>query len=574
MKLTGQSTADPFSRRRALSALMIFTFPSPSKSGCMDHLQVLIILTHCSHQHPPLDPRCDDPHHPPGDEQGPRAGTVACTLLKDIGNATNQPYLQAIASVSLLIMETVQRVESNKDDAFCQDDGAQLAPAMVRSIDQFSETLEKILTFVRSQIKGGFWRRMLRSMEDADLITECNAGLKHALDVLGVQSDATKRHEELIAILKEKRSRPKRSSSSSSDGASSSGRKKRSSAKPDLTRSVSMLPASPKIFYGREEVKHLVNTIMRTAPTTGAARIAICSAEGVGKTALALAAAHSPEVSQLFGPQRYFIECEGATDAKQLVGAIALALGLESTGRKPVVRQLTALGGGEETKTSEGETAKEGEEEKEKEKEKKPVLLVLDALDRAWKPHENRSAVEDFLSLLADLQHVTLIVSLPFLSFYSHRPRWRAPAPSAVDAPLPPDARPAPRARRPPRPPTSPPPTPPSTPSSPSPRATPQPSPHGGPRLLRGLRLPHRALGSRGPALLQDKAEHTAPARPIILDGVLTEEPDEMRPEERERVPGAVREKDLMALLESCVAPTQRPMPSIDSLFSDLGLAR
>jgi hypothetical protein len=35
-------------------------------------------------------------------------GTVTATLLKDIGNASNQPYLQAIASVSLLIPETVQ----------------------------------------------------------------------------------------------------------------------------------------------------------------------------------------------------------------------------------------------------------------------------------------------------------------------------------------------------------------------------------------------------------------------------------------------------------------------------------
>jgi hypothetical protein len=35
-------------------------------------------------------------------------GAVACSLLKDIGNASNQPYLQAIASISLLIMETAQ----------------------------------------------------------------------------------------------------------------------------------------------------------------------------------------------------------------------------------------------------------------------------------------------------------------------------------------------------------------------------------------------------------------------------------------------------------------------------------
>jgi hypothetical protein len=34
--------------------------------------------------------------------------TVAATLLKDIGNTSKQPYLQAIVSVSLLIMETVQ----------------------------------------------------------------------------------------------------------------------------------------------------------------------------------------------------------------------------------------------------------------------------------------------------------------------------------------------------------------------------------------------------------------------------------------------------------------------------------
>ncbi|KAJ7105826.1 hypothetical protein C8R44DRAFT_745484 [Mycena epipterygia] len=520
-------------------------------------------------------------------------GTVACSLLKDIGNASNQPYLQAIASISLLIMETVQRVEGNKDACvkmterayelvcaiinICRDSEAELAPAMVRSITQFSETLEKILSFVRSQIKGGFWRRMFRSMEDADLITECNAGLKHALDVFGVQSgiiaamtmaemqkDATQRHEELITILKEKRSRPKRSSTSS-DGSSSSSRKKRSS-KTDVTRSLSMLPASPKIFYGREEeVKHLVNTIMRADPITGAARIAICGAEGVGKTAVALAAAHSPEVSQLFGQQRYFVECDGATDAKQLVCAIALALGLESTGKKPVIRQLTALGGGGETKTVEGEEKKEGEGE-EKEKEKKPVLLVLDALDRAWKPHENRSAVEDFLSLLADLQHVTLIVTVRG----GERPRqvrWTRPFLPTLSPLAPPSARLAFLDISD---------VPPTDPALDAVLAITAGNPStithmAGLASFEGCAALVARWEAEGPALLQDKAERAAPPRPILLEGVITEEPEEMSPEECERVPGAVAEKDVLALLESCVAPTQRPMPSIDSLFSDLG---
>ncbi|KAJ7118146.1 hypothetical protein C8R44DRAFT_738098 [Mycena epipterygia] len=176
-----------------------------------------------------------------------RYGTVACTLLKDIGNASNQPCLQTVASLSLLIIETVQRVKDNEETCvrmterafevvcniinICRDSDADLAPAMIRSIIQFSETLEKILTFVRGQVKGGFWQRLLRSMEDADLTTECTTGLKHAMDIFGVTSslarsgmlrltrslgpvrdyrrdgdggdaDARQRHEELVAILK------------------------------------------------------------------------------------------------------------------------------------------------------------------------------------------------------------------------------------------------------------------------------------------------------------------------------------------------------------------------------------
>ncbi|KAJ6535331.1 hypothetical protein DFH09DRAFT_115593 [Mycena vulgaris] len=496
-------------------------------------------------------------------------GTVACTLLKDIGNASNQPYLQAIASVSLLIMETVQRVKDNKDACvqmterayelvcaiinICRDSEAELAPAMIRSITQFSETLEKILTFVRGQVKGGFWRRVFRSMEDADLITECNAGLKHALDVFGVQSgiiaamtmaemqkDATQRHEELIAILKEKRSKPKRSSTGdSSSSRPGSPRKKRpSSVKTELRRSltaVSMLPASPKIFYGRdEEVKHITNTIIHSKP----ARITICGSEGVGKTAVALAASHHPDMSQMFGPHRYFVECDGAGDAKQLVAAIALHLALESTGKKAVIRHLSALA-----------------------TEETPVLVVLDALDRPWKPHENRSDVEDFLSLLADLQHVTLMVTVRG----GERPRqvrWTRPFLPTL-SPLPPSAA----------------------------RETfldiSDVSPDD-PGLEELLELTENNPGTithmaglasfegcvslvarwqaEGPALLLDKAQRAPPPR--LLDGALTEEPDEMRADEV-RVVGPVAEKDILAFLET---RTREPMPTIDSLLSQATL--
>jgi hypothetical protein len=106
---------------------------------------------------------------------------------------------------------------------------------------------------------------------------------------------------------------------------------------------------------------------------------------------MALAASHSPEISQMFGIRRYFVECEGTKDAHQLVAALGTHLGVESTSKKHVIRCLSTLA----TETM-------------------PVLIVLDTLDRVWKLHENRSDVEDFLSLLIDLHHLTLIVSYVF----------------------------------------------------------------------------------------------------------------------------------------------------------------
>ncbi|KAJ6480454.1 hypothetical protein C8R45DRAFT_1101025 [Mycena sanguinolenta] len=490
-------------------------------------------------------------------------GTVAAGLLKDIGNATNQPYLQAIASVSLLIMETVQRVRDNKDACMkmterayelvcaiiniCRDSEADLAPAMIRSIAHFSETLEKILVFVRNQVKGGLFRRMFRSMEDADLIKECNAGLKHALDVFGVQSgiiaaqtmaemqkEAKQRHEELIAILNEKRAKSKRASS---DGSGSSSRKKRSSSPKtdDLGRSstaVSILPASPKIFYGRdEEVQHITKTITLARP----ARVAICGAEGMGKSALALAASHNPEICQMFGIHRYFVECEGTRDAKQLVAVIAFHLGLEGRGKKHVIRHFAALA----TETT-------------------PVLLVLDALDRAWKPHENRGDVEDFLSLLADLPYLTLMVTVRG----GERPRqvkWTRPFLPALQ-PLPPSAA----------------------------RATfldisdVSPDEPDLEQLLEITQsnpgtITHMALlasfegcsslvarwAQEGAALLLDKAERAARPRAFFTeDGILSDEPEEMYSA------SAAVESDLLSLLDPG-ARAREPLPTIDSLLKE-----
>ncbi|CAK5271726.1 unnamed protein product [Mycena citricolor] len=363
-------------------------------------------------------------------ERALQHGAVACAFLKDVGNAVNQPYLQVMASVALVIIETVQRVQNNRDACermterayelvcavvnICCDPQTELSPAIARSVTQFTETLEKILTFVRSQVRGGFWRRVFRSMDDADLIADCNAGLKHALDVFGVQSgiiaartmaemqkDASQRHEELVAILKEKRSQ--RISIRVDDGSPLGGsprRKRPAIVEPPPANTISMLPASPKIFYGREdELRRIVAAITTSQP----ARVCICGPNGIGKTVVALAASHHADISIMFGGRRYFVECTGAKDPKHLVAMVSQALGVVGAGRKRLIRCLTSLAADET-----------------------PILLILDGLESAWKPHQHRNDVEDLLALLADINYLTLLVTIRG----SQRPRqvlWTRP---------------------------------------------------------------------------------------------------------------------------------------------------
>ncbi|KAJ6625183.1 hypothetical protein B0H10DRAFT_658181 [Mycena sp. CBHHK59/15] len=82
-------------------------------------------------------------------------GTVGSRLLHDISESTNVPYFKAIAGISSLMLDTVQQVKANKDEAIrlttaayaiiyalinvCHDTNTELPPSMVRAVGQFFE---------------------------------------------------------------------------------------------------------------------------------------------------------------------------------------------------------------------------------------------------------------------------------------------------------------------------------------------------------------------------------------------------------------------------------------------------
>ncbi|KAJ6492336.1 P-loop containing nucleoside triphosphate hydrolase protein, partial [Mycena sanguinolenta] len=142
------------------------------------------------------------------------------------------------------------------------------------------------------------------------------------------------------------------------------------------------LPSIPKIFYGREaELEAITRMFSQEAP-----RVAILGGGGMGKTSLARAVLHHPDTLTKF-EQRFFVSAEPATTSIELAALIGLHIGLNP--------------GQDLTKAVVQYFAKNSSS-----------LLILDNLETVWEPIQSRSAVEEFLALLSDVQHLGLIVTM------------------------------------------------------------------------------------------------------------------------------------------------------------------
>ncbi|KAJ7239117.1 P-loop containing nucleoside triphosphate hydrolase protein, partial [Mycena rebaudengoi] len=141
-------------------------------------------------------------------------------------------------------------------------------------------------------------------------------------------------------------------------------------------------PASPKIFHGREsELQDVVNVLLQKS-----AHIAILGAGGMGKTSLAIAALHDPQVVAKYS-HRYFVPCHSSPTCNELAVTIADHIGVEkgSNMAKKIAHYFAHV---------------------------PPSLLVLDNLETPWESFSSRSEVEEFLSLLTDVPHLGLMITL------------------------------------------------------------------------------------------------------------------------------------------------------------------
>ncbi|KAJ7160544.1 P-loop containing nucleoside triphosphate hydrolase protein, partial [Mycena crocata] len=170
------------------------------------------------------------------------------------------------------------------------------------------------------------------------------------------------------------------------------------------------LPPEPQIFHGREyELSWIVKLCVEGTP-----RVAILGPGGMGKTTLARAVLHHPEILRRFEQERVFVACDPASTKAELAALIGAHLGL-----KPGKDMTTAVVHHFSSNSA-------------------SCLLILDNLETLWEPTESRGNIEEFLSLLTDIHHLALIVTMRG----AQRPagvRWTQPFMTPL-RPLPHDA--------------------------------------------------------------------------------------------------------------------------------------
>ncbi|KAF7362528.1 NB-ARC domain-containing protein [Mycena venus] len=341
---------------------------------------------------------------------------VAVNILVEI-HATEVPLISTVARISLLVVETMEGLRLNKERwtrildgvhellcvlvAICSTDpDSALPPNVLHAIGQFAQNLQKIQSCIRSQQELSNFKRFFKQGEILAQLNSCEAETQELVHlfrlVSGSQLHAAIQEMELGADQRQQQLLALMETLSISDIGSSM---RSIHLDQNSTSSIlSLLPPPPQIFRGREtELQEVSAALLDESP-----RIAILGPGGIGKTVLATAALHHPDIVAKY-THRHFIQCEAANSANDLILAVGGHLNLEPsrTLSKNISDRLISSGS---------------------------TVMIFDNFETPWEPSNSRGDVERFLSMLADIPHVALLPKITMRG--AERPeniRWSRP---------------------------------------------------------------------------------------------------------------------------------------------------
>ncbi|KAJ7828442.1 hypothetical protein B0H14DRAFT_2811975 [Mycena olivaceomarginata] len=310
--------------------------------------------------------------------------TVAVSTLRNFSDLFSTPFLKAISNTTVSLLESAQLIHQctvfleQIHAVICgivglyakSGRGSSVVTCDSRKSRKFHEVF---MFFWRRSRPAVRLKRFLRQNETNLLLKDCQGGLELALGVFKIQTGAAalsdftaaqeetqRTHAELLRLI------ATYSDDATSDQASSmygglSGLENSST-------SFSMLPSEPKIFNGRDsEIQEIVDSLEHEF-----GRIAILGTGGIGKTSLARAVLHHPQITAKYS-SRFFVPCDSA----HIWGRSRFHQSHKIHHPVSFIQFI--------------------------------ILLIMDNLETVWEPSEFRGTVEEFLSLLTDIPHLALI---------------------------------------------------------------------------------------------------------------------------------------------------------------------
>ncbi|KAJ7452928.1 P-loop containing nucleoside triphosphate hydrolase protein, partial [Mycena latifolia] len=324
---------------------------------------------------------------------------VAADALRDVSDTAQIPFLKSVCSLTVAIIPMIENTKFQKKRclrmaeenhrllcalmALCIHSQTINSLQFLNQIAQYAETLQSFHTCLMAQNELGAIKRFFKQSEITAQLDACERELKAALNFfttqfrVGVTSiliemnvDTERRHQELLELI------------SARSGSVTGSASMRGSSLNNSSGSLSLLPGSPKIFHGRDsELNELIGSLPTEFP-----RVVVLGPGGMGKTTLAMATLHDPAIIEKYN-LRHFISCESANTGGELVSIIGAHLGLEPSRQlsKAIAQHFEGSG---------------------------PCLLVLDNLETPWEVLESRGRVEEFLSSLADIPSLALLITM------------------------------------------------------------------------------------------------------------------------------------------------------------------
>ncbi|KZV86517.1 hypothetical protein EXIGLDRAFT_840711 [Exidia glandulosa HHB12029] len=146
------------------------------------------------------------------------------------------------------------------------------------------------------------------------------------------------------------------------------------------------IPPKPVLYLGRDlETQAIVSLITLKDKS---AYIAILGAPGIGKTSVATAVLHAPDVVAAFGLHRFYVACDAVGGRGSSLNALCAHFGISEPNRGAAAKALCDI------------LAEER------------CLLVLDNFESAWEAADNRADAEETLGLLVTVKSLSLVITM------------------------------------------------------------------------------------------------------------------------------------------------------------------